>query len=202
MSRLRPFLLTLIAALLAFNTSLARADGPPTYGAELEGFTYPFPVQRFSFMSQRQSVQMAYMELPAEQPNGRVVVLMHGKNFCGATWEGTMRFLSAQGYRVIATDQIGFCKSSKPASYQYSFQQLAHNTRLLLEHLGVRRAILMGHSTGGMLATRYALLFPDQVEQLVMVNPIGLEDWKAEGDRKSTRLNSSHVSESRMPSSA
>ncbi len=29
-----------------------------------------------------------------------------------------------------------------------------------------------------MLATRYALMWPQQVEQLVMVNPIGLEDWK------------------------
>ncbi|WP_250666705.1 alpha/beta fold hydrolase, partial [Escherichia coli] len=40
---------------------------------------------------------------------------------------------------------------------------------------------VIGHSTGGMLATRYALMWPQQVEQLVMVNPIGLEDWKARG---------------------
>ena len=39
----------------------------------------------------------------------------------------------------------------------------------------------MGHSMGGMLATRYALMYPEQTEQLVMVNPIGLEDWKALG---------------------
>lgn len=179
--RLAAAVLTLVSVLAALAPTLASADDMPAYGAELEGFTYPFAVQRFAFSSQRQSVQMAYMDLPAAQPNGRIVVLMHGKNFCGATWEGTMRFLSAQGYRVIATDQIGFCKSSKPAAYQYSFQQLAHNTRALLDHLGIGRVTLIGHSTGGMLATRYALLFPNQVEQLVMVNPIGLEDWKAEG---------------------
>lgn len=171
----------LLALGSALTTTLANADEAPAYGAELEGFAYPFAVQRFAFTSQRQSMQMAYMDLQAEKPNGRVVVLMHGKNFCGATWEGTMRFLLAQGYRVIATDQIGFCKSSKPSAYQYSFQQLAHNTRALLDHLGIRRVTLIGHSTGGMLATRYALLFPDEVEQLVMVNPIGLEDWKVEG---------------------
>ncbi len=174
-------LVTLVAALLSLASPLTCADALPAYGAELEGFAYPFPIQRFAFTSQRQPVQMTYMDLPAKTPNGRTVVLMHGKNFCGATWEGTMRFLSAQGYRVIATDQIGFCKSSKPAAYQYSFQQLAHNTRALLDQLGIRRVTLIGHSTGGMLATRYALMFPDQVEQLVMVNPIGLEDWKAEG---------------------
>ncbi len=182
---LRYNLYVLVTALLILVATLTpilvSADEAPAYGAELEGFAYPFAVQRFAFTSQRQSMQMAYMDLPAEQPNGRIVVLMHGKNFCGATWEGTMRFLSAQGYRVIATDQIGFCKSSKPIAYQYSFQQLAHNTRALLDHLGIRRVTLIGHSTGGMLATRYALMFPKEVEQLVMVNPIGLEDWKAEG---------------------
>lgn len=39
----------------------------------------------------------------------------------------------------------------------------------------------MGHSTGGMLAVRCALRFPQLVEQAALVNPIGLEDRKAEG---------------------
>ncbi len=157
------------------------ASAEPAYGLELEGFDYPFPVQRFAFTSQRQSVQMAYIDLKPATPNGHAVVLLHGKNFCAATWEGTLRELQQQGYRVIAPDQIGFCKSSKPDAYQYSFQQLAHNTKALLETLGISKAIFIGHSTGGMLATRHALMFPEAVEQLVLVNPIGLEDWKAEG---------------------
>lgn len=78
-------------------------------------------------------------------------------------------------------DQVGFCTSSKPAHYQYSFQQLADNTHALLKQLGVKRTTVLGHSTGGMLATRYALMYPQQVERLAMVNPIGLEDWKALG---------------------
>jgi pimeloyl-ACP methyl ester carboxylesterase len=82
---------------------------------------------------------------------------------------------------VVAPDQIGFCKSSKPEHYQYSFQQLAANTHALLEAIGVTKATVMGHSTGGMLAVRYGLLYPDQTEQLVLANPIGLEDWKALG---------------------
>lgn len=153
----------------------------PSFGPELEGFDYPAPVQRFRFDSQRQPLQMAYLDVQPEHPNGRIAVLLHGKNFCAATWEGTMRFLQTQGYRVIVPDQIGFCKSSKPAAYQYSFQQLAHNTKALLDSLGVQRFVVIGHSTGGMLATRIALMYPEAVEQLVMINPIGLEDWKAEG---------------------
>lgn len=47
--------------------------------------------------------------------------------------------------------------------------------------LGVQRATIVGHSTGGMLAVRYGLMYPRETEQLVLVNPIGLEDWKAKG---------------------
>jgi pimeloyl-ACP methyl ester carboxylesterase len=156
------------------------ADGP-AYGPELQGFNYPAPVHQFEFTSQGESLHMAYMDIVPEHPNGRTVVLLHGKLFCGATWEGSIERLSAAGYRVIAPDQIGFCKSSKPQRYQFSFQQLARNTHALLESIGVKRATLVGHSTGGMLAIRYALMYPGDTQQLVLVNPIGLEDWKAKG---------------------
>jgi len=151
------------------------------YGPELEGFDYAFPVQRFDLESQRQKLHMSFLDVRPGNANGRTVVLLHGKNFCAGTWEATIRALTGAGYRVIAPDQIGFCKSSKPERYQYSFQQLAASTRALLDHLGVKRVTVAGHSTGGMLAVRYALLYPQDVEQLVLVNPIGLEDWKALG---------------------
>jgi pimeloyl-ACP methyl ester carboxylesterase len=69
----------------------------------------------------------------------------------------------------------------KPVRYQYTFQQLATNTHQLLQKLGIGKAVVAGHSMGGMLAARYALMFPAEVQQLVLVNPIGLEDWKAKG---------------------
>lgn len=158
------------------------ASAAQVYGAELEGFAYPHPVARFRFTSQGVPMQMAYMDVAAKgQPNGRTLVLMHGKNFCGATWESTITAMSEAGFRVVVPDQIGFCASTKPTHYQYSFQQFAHNTAALLKQIGVTRASFLGHSTGGMVATRYALMYPAAVEQLVMVNPIGLEDWKSLG---------------------
>lgn len=165
------------------SASSSSPETAPTYGPELEGFAYPYPVKRFTFTSQRQALQMAYMDVPADtaSANGRTVVLMHGKNYCSATWGPTIGVLAKAGYRVIAMDQIGFCKSSKPDSYQYSFAQLARNTNDLLQSLHISRATVMGHSTGGMLGIRYALTYPDQVEQLVLVDPIGLEDWRAKG---------------------
>ena len=151
------------------------------YGPELEGFSYPYALQQFEFHSQREQLHMAYMDVHPRQANGRTVVLLHGKNFCAATWGDTMQALVAAGYRVIAPDQIGFCKSTKPSHYQYSFQQLAYNTHALLASLDIRRVTLVGHSTGGMLAVRYALMYPAETQQLVLVDPIGLEDWKALG---------------------
>ncbi|ABR86671.1 TPA: alpha/beta hydrolase [Pseudomonas aeruginosa] len=166
---------------LALACGPALASQAPVYGERLEGFDYAYPVHYLDFTSQGQPLSMAYLDVAPKRPNGRTIVLMHGKNFCAGTWERTIDVLADAGYRVIAADQVGFCKSSKPAHYQYSFQQLAANTRGLLEHLGITRASVIGHSMGGMLATRYALLYPRQVERLVLVNPIGLEDWKALG---------------------
>ena len=167
---------------LAFATPALADDPAPTYGRELEGFAYPYPLQHFAFDSQGVSLQMAYMDVaPKGAANGRTVVLMHGKNFCGATWERSIDVLTTAGYRVVVPDQIGWCASTKPGHYQYSFQQLALNTHTLLQKLGVDHAIVVGHSTGGMLATRFALMYPAATDQLVLVNPIGLEDWKALG---------------------
>ena len=162
-------------------TAQQTKDEASSYGAELEGFDYPYDVQHFSFDSERQSLQMAYMDVKPDQPNGQTVVLLHGKNFCSATWEPTIKDLVAAGYRVIAPDQIGFCKSSKTASYQFTFKELASNTHALLTKLGVQKPVIVGHSTGGMLAAYYALLYPKEVSHLVMVNPVGLEDWMAKG---------------------
>lgn len=177
MSRwLRPLIPALLCA-----PAIALANAP-SYGPNLEGFDYPHPVASFEFTSQGKDVKMDYMDVKATgQANGRTVVLMHGKNFCAASWESSIKVLTQAGYRVVAPDQIGFCRSTKPEGYQYSFHQLAHNTAALLAHLGVKQHVVMGHSMGGMLATRYALLYPERVEKLVMVNPIGLEDWLAKG---------------------
>jgi pimeloyl-ACP methyl ester carboxylesterase len=107
------------------------------------------------------------------------VVLLHGKNFHAGTWANTIASLTKAGFRVVAPDQLGFGKSSKPERYQFSFAQLAANTRALLASLGIARSAVVGHSMGGMLAVRYALEYPDATERLVLVNPIGLEDYAA-----------------------
>ena len=172
----------LVAAGCLFGVTAAAWAEEPTFGPELQGFDYPWPVRDFAFSSQGEAMTMRYMDVPAAAtPIGKTAVVLHGKNFCSATWEQTIKALSGKGYRVIAPDQIGFCKSTKPERYQYSFQALSENSHALLASLGIKDVILIGHSTGGMLAARYALMYPNDVSALVLVDPIGLEDWKALG---------------------
>ena len=168
---------------LPFAAALScAAAGVAAAAPMLENFDYPYPVKHFDFTSQKQPLSMAYIDIaPEGEANGHTVVALHGKNFCAATWEATIAALTKAGYRVIAPDQIGFCKSSKPDRYQFGLHQLAANTHALLEQLGVGKAVIMGHSMGGMLAFRYALMYPEDTETLVTVNPLGFEDWKAEG---------------------
>ena len=174
-------LLTALAAVSAAFLAGGAAAAEPAFDARLSGYDYPYEVDRHPFQGQDRALEMAYMDVPPEDPNGRTVVLLHGKNFSGAYWGRTIAALSEAGYRVVAPDQIGFGKSSKPTGFQYSFHALAHHTRRLLAALGIERATVVGHSMGGMLATRFALMYPGFTERLVLVNPIGLEDWGAKG---------------------
>ncbi|UZT97673.1 alpha/beta hydrolase [Chryseobacterium fluminis] len=146
--------------------------------AELTNYEYPYDVHFLNFKSQNNDLKMAYMDVQPKKPNGKAIMLLHGKNFNGAYWERTAKDLSDKGFRVIIPDQIGFGKSSKPQSYQFSFSQLADNTKNILDDLKIDKLIVLGHSMGGMVATRFTLLYPEKVEKLILENPIGLEDYK------------------------
>jgi len=146
--------------------------------AELTNYKYPYEVHFLSLKSQNNDLKMAYMDVKPKTSNGKTIMLLHGKNFNGAYWERTAKDLSEKGFRVIIPDQIGFGKSSKPQSYQFSFSQLADNTKTVLDQLKINKTIVLGHSMGGMVATRFTLLYPEKVEKLILENPIGLEDYK------------------------
>jgi hypothetical protein len=151
------------------------ADAEPL-GASMEGWPYPYPVQMFQFELEGRLVRMAYMDVKPAQPNGRTVVLLHGKNFGGDYWAGTIRALSDKGYRVITPDQIGFGRSSKP-EIRYTFAMLSDNTLRLLDHLKVARFAVVAHSMGGMLGVHLARRAPERISALVLENPLGLEDY-------------------------
>lgn len=145
---------------------------------DLGNYEYSHEVSYLTLDVQEQSLKMAYMDVQPDNYKGKNVLLLHGKNFNGAYWETTIEALTKEGFRVIVPDQIGFGKSDKPEYFQYSFHALAMNTKMLLDTLGVESTTVLGHSMGGMLASRFAIMYPELTEKLVLVNPIGLEDYK------------------------
>ena len=168
----------LLLLLLRSTPNLYSQDIQPL-GTALENYDYPFPVKYITLEIQNErELNMAYMDVHPGGSYVATVLLLHGKNFCGAYWDQTTARLLEEGFRVVIPDQIGFGKSSKPVDMQYSFHLLAQNTRALLDSLKIERVIVAGHSMGGMLATRFALMYPEATEKLALINPIGLEDWK------------------------
>ena len=146
--------------------------------AGAQKIVYPYPVQKINISVDDTVVQMAFMDVaPLDQANGKTIVLLHGKNFTGYYWKDVVNYLTKEGYRVIVPDQIGWGRSDKPLIH-YSFHTLAANTAQLLDSLKINKIILVGHSMGGMLASRFAMLYPWRVEKLVLEDPIGLEDYK------------------------
>ena len=148
------------------------------FDAVLSDYKYPYPVSFYQFESQGQKLSMAYMDVKPSGEAKKVIVLLHGKNFAGFYFAPIMKELVESGYRVIVPDQVGSGKSTKPESFQYSFHTMAKFTVDLLNSLGVKEYTMVGHSMGGMYATRLALMYPEQVKKLILVNPIGLEDYK------------------------
>lgn len=168
----------LTLAIITLTLSATAQDKLIPLDKNLSTITYPFPVKYYAFTSQKQQLRMAYMDARPANANGKTVLLLHGKNFNGAYWEQTIKELTKNGFRVIVPDQIGFGKSAKPEQYQYSFHQLAANTKAILDTLRIKKVIVLAHSMGGMLATRFALMYADATEKLILENPIGLEDYK------------------------
>ena len=78
---------------------------------------------------------------------------------------------------MVVPDQVGFGRSSKP-DIHYSFHAMGSHTKALLDELGIKRIAVVGHSMGGMVAARFALMYPETVSHLVLENPIGLEDYR------------------------
>ncbi|WP_421945351.1 alpha/beta fold hydrolase [Pedobacter sp.] len=170
--------LLLFIALTTLSLTATYAQKIDTLSINLENVKYPYAIKYLPLNIDGQDIKMAYMDVaPTITPNGRTIMLFHGKNFGGYYWGNVIRALTGVGFRVIAPDQIGFGRSSKPI-INYTFEQLVNWNKKLLDTLGIQKTSILGHSMGGMLATRFALMYPERMDKLLLENPIGLEDYK------------------------
>lgn len=90
---------------------------------------------------------------------GRVVVLLHGFLGSHEIWEQTISNLS-KSYRVIAIDLPGHGGSDN-FGYVHTMDLLAKSVKAVLDHLHLKKYVLVGHSMGGYAALAFADLFPD-----------------------------------------
>jgi pimeloyl-ACP methyl ester carboxylesterase len=112
-------------------------------------------------------VEIAYLD----EGQGPPVLLIHGfASNLDVNWviPGWVRFLVAEGFRVIAMDCRGHGRSAKlydPA--QYAFPVMPEDARRLLDHLNLPAAAVMGYSMGARIAAFLALAHPARVSKAV-----------------------------------
>lgn len=100
---------------------------------------------------------------------GEDLVLIHGLGANLAFWFPGIASMLSQHYRVILYDLRGHGKSAMPDS-GYTLAHMTHDLHTLLEHLGVERLHVVGHSFGARVALYYATLYPHQVVTLTLAD--------------------------------
>jgi pimeloyl-ACP methyl ester carboxylesterase len=104
----------------------------------------------------------------AEQGSGPLVLLVHGFPECWYSWRHTLPAIAAAGRRAVAIDVRGYARSEAPAAIDaYRMTELVADVVGVIDALGERDAVLVGHDWGAPIAYHTALLHPDRVRAVV-----------------------------------
>lgn len=175
--------MTVLLSLAVSVTTIAEppSEAPADWGpisSTMEEIPYPYPVHYLDVKNFGLDLKLAYMDAPpVGRANGQTVMMFHGMNFAGLAFEPTIKALTEAGFRVIVPDRIGYGRSSKP-DMPYNLHVFASNAKALLDHLGIKEIAIVGHSMGGMVASRFAMTYDDICTHVVMVNQIGMSDQR------------------------
>lgn len=104
-----------------------------------------------------------------EDGDGEAIVMLHGGMADHRTALPLVASLGTK-FRVVAPDLRGSGKSWNAAPL--TFDQLADDVRALLDHIGARRAVVGGVSSGSGVALRFALRHPDRIRALLVITPV------------------------------
>lgn len=100
-----------------------------------------------------------------------VVVLLHGFPEFWYGWRKQIEPLAAAGFRVIVPDQRGYNLSSKPRGVaSYALKELVSDVIAIADQLGHAKILLAGHDWGAAVAWSAALLHPQRIEKLAVLN--------------------------------
>ena len=107
----------------------------------------------------------------AGTPGNPAIILLHGFPESHRTWRHQVPALAEAGYFVLAPDQRGYARSSKPEGVEaYAADRIVADLIALADHHGIDRFTLIGHDWGGAVAWMAALGRPDRIERLVIAN--------------------------------
>lgn len=113
--------------------------------------------------------------------DGPAVLFIHGAGAWGGIWQETMTALAQAGYYCIAVDVPPFGFSERPNPPTYSRLDQARRFSALIEALNLSSVTLVGHSFGGGATVETALLVPEKVRALVLVDvALGLQQAAGE----------------------
>ena len=103
-----------------------------------------------------------------EAGDGPLVILAHGFPELGYSWRHQIPALAAAGYRVIAPDQRGYGRSTRPdAVEEYDIAHLTGDLLAILDDAGEQQAVFVGHDWGSLVVWQLALLAPERVAGVV-----------------------------------
>ena len=124
----------------------------------------PFVAHRYADLA---GVRLHYVEAG----EGPLVVLLHGFPEFWFSWRFQIPALAEAGFRVVAPDMRGYNLSDKPKGVgSYALERLAGDVERLVGALGEERAVVVGHDWGGIVAWAVAILHPERVERLAILN--------------------------------
>ena len=103
-------------------------------------------------------------------PAGRPIIFVHGFGSCTYTWRRNTPALAKAGYRVYALDIKGFGLTAKPRDDQYHIPAFSQHLLDFMDVMKIERPILAGNSMGGAVIVRLALLHPERVAALILVD--------------------------------
>lgn len=102
---------------------------------------------------------------------GPLILLLHGFPELSYAWRRQLPALAAAGFRAVAPDLRGYGRSDRPPGVAaYAIETLVDDVAGLIEALGERDAVLVGHDWGGVIAWYAAMLRPASVRRLVILN--------------------------------
>ncbi len=112
---------------------------------------------------------LAYIEMGAR--SGPAVILIHGYTDSARDWVPLVPYLSGR-LRLILVDIRGHGQSGKPECC-YSRLDFAYDVKLLLDELGVRKADIVGHSLGSIIAQTFAEYWPERTGRVILISSTG-----------------------------